>query len=63
VAGLLAGAFPVIGSYGARDLFLKDAADRLDRALAATGVDRDVKEYPERGTRPSTITTPWCSRR
>jgi carboxymethylenebutenolidase len=44
---LLRGACPVVGSYGAKDRSLRGAAERLDAALAANGVDRDVKEYPE----------------
>ena len=46
---LLAGACPVIGSYGRRDLFLRGAADQLERALTAAGADHDVKEYPQAG--------------
>ncbi len=45
----LAGACPLVGSYGARDRFLKGAAGRLERALTAAGVDHDVKEYPQAG--------------
>ncbi len=46
---LLAGACPVIGSFGARDRGLKGAAFKLERALEANDVERDVKEYPEAG--------------
>ncbi len=46
---LLAGACPVVGSFGGRDLTLRGAARRLDEALAANGVPRDVKEYPDAG--------------
>jgi carboxymethylenebutenolidase len=46
---LLAGACPVVGSFGARDRGLRGAADKLERALAANGVARDIKEYPEAG--------------
>ena len=46
---LLTGACPVVGSFGARDLTLRRAADRLGRALTAAGVDHDVKEYPDAG--------------
>jgi carboxymethylenebutenolidase len=46
---LLAGACPVVGSFGGRDRTLRGAAARLDRALTAAGVDHDVKEYPEAG--------------
>ena len=45
----LAGACPIVGSYGAKDLSLRGAADRLERALTAVGVDHDVKEYPGAG--------------
>ena len=44
---VLRGACPVVGSFGARDKALKGAAARLDSALEAAGVPRDVKEYPE----------------
>ncbi len=47
--GLLRGACPIVGSFGARDLTLRGAAGRLDRALTAAGVDHDVKEYPAAG--------------
>jgi len=45
----LRGACPIIGSYGAKDRTLRGAADRLERALSAAGVDHDVKEYPDAG--------------
>ncbi len=45
----LARACPIVGSYGAKDRALRGAADRLDRALTAVGVDHDVKEYPGAG--------------
>jgi carboxymethylenebutenolidase len=45
----LAGACPVVGSFGAKDRTLRGAADKLERALTADGVDHDVKEYPEAG--------------
>ena len=48
-AGFLSKACPVVGSYGGRDRMLRGAAERLDRALTAAGVDHDVKEYPEAG--------------
>ncbi|MGH3549104.1 MAG: dienelactone hydrolase family protein [Pseudonocardiaceae bacterium] len=46
---LLAGACPMVGSFGGRDRTLRGAADRLDNALSKTGVTRDVKEYPAAG--------------
>jgi carboxymethylenebutenolidase len=46
---LLAGACPIVGSFGARDRTLRGAAARLDAALTRNGVDHDVKEYPGAG--------------
>ena len=43
---LLAGACPIVASYGAGDRALRGHARRLEVALAANGVDHDVKEYP-----------------
>lgn len=45
----LAGACPVVGSYGARDLTLKGRAERLRRALEHHDVPHDVKEYASAG--------------
>lgn len=45
----LAGACPIVGSFGAKDRTLRGAADRLERVLSAAGVDHDVKEYPDAG--------------
>ncbi len=45
----LAGACPVVASFGAKDRTLRGAADRLERALTANGVDHDLKEYPDVG--------------
>jgi carboxymethylenebutenolidase len=45
----LADACPVVGSFGAKDRTLRGAADRLEHALAAAGVDHDIKEYPDAG--------------
>jgi len=42
---VLAGACPIVGSYGAKDRSLQGAAAKLDDALAAAGVAHDVKEY------------------
>jgi carboxymethylenebutenolidase len=47
--GVLAGACPIVGSFGAKDRTLKGAADRLDGALGSLGIDHDVKEYPAAG--------------
>ena len=42
----LAGACPIVASYGGRDPQLRGAASRLDAALDEAGVIHDVKEYP-----------------
>ena len=46
---VLAGACPVVGSYGAQGPYAagRRAAARLERALTALGVDHDVKVYPD----------------
>jgi carboxymethylenebutenolidase len=44
---ILRGACPIVASYGGRDRFLRGAPEKLEAALAANGVERDVKEYPE----------------
>lgn len=46
VADVLAGACPLVASYGARDWALRGAADTLRQAAGAAGVVADVKEYP-----------------
>jgi carboxymethylenebutenolidase len=45
----LAGACPVVGSYGGSDPGLKHAAATLETALTEAGVAHDVKEYPGAG--------------
>ncbi len=45
----LAGACPIVGSYGAQDWTLRGAADRLERALTANGIEHDIKQYPGAG--------------
>jgi carboxymethylenebutenolidase len=47
----LSGACPVVGSYGGKDRspMGASAAGRLERALAALGVDHDIKVYPDTG--------------
>ncbi len=45
----LAGACPVVASYGGRDHILRGRAARLRSALDAAGVVHDVKEYPQAG--------------
>ena len=42
----LAGACPIVASYGGRDPSLRGAARRLEAALEKAGVVHDVKEYP-----------------
>jgi carboxymethylenebutenolidase len=48
-AARLAGACPIVGSYGGRDLTLRGRPERLEAALAELGVEHDVKEYPGAG--------------
>jgi carboxymethylenebutenolidase len=45
----LRGACPIVGSFGGKDRNLRGAAQKLERALEALGIDHDVKEYPEAG--------------
>jgi len=47
----LAGACPVVGSYGGKDRspMGRSAAPRLEKALSVLGVDHDVKVYPGAG--------------
>jgi carboxymethylenebutenolidase len=45
----VAGACPIVASYGGRDASLRGAATRLDAALVAAGVEHDVKEYADAG--------------
>jgi carboxymethylenebutenolidase len=45
----LAGACPVVASYGGRDRTLRGRARRLESALTQLGVTHDVKEYPDAG--------------
>ena len=45
----LAGACPVVASYGGRDAGLKGAAAKVEAALERAGVEHDVKEYPDAG--------------
>lgn len=46
---VLAGACPIVGSFGRRDRTLRGAATRLETALTRLGIDHDVKEYPDAG--------------
>lgn len=45
----LDGACPVVGTFGGRDLSLRGAAEKLEAALVARGIEHDVVEYPEAG--------------
>jgi carboxymethylenebutenolidase len=47
----LAGACPIVGSYGGRDgsPLGRRAAIRLEEALTALGVEHDIKTYPDAG--------------
>jgi carboxymethylenebutenolidase len=49
VEALLAGACPIVGSFGGRDRPLRGAAERLDRALDTLEIPHDVKEYARAG--------------
>ena len=46
---VLAGACPIVASYGARDRFTRGAADRLEQALTTVGVAHDIRVYPGAG--------------
>ena len=46
---VLAGACPVVASYGAKDRGLRGTAARLEQVLTGLGVEHDVKEYPDAG--------------
>ncbi|WP_375493299.1 dienelactone hydrolase family protein [uncultured Jatrophihabitans sp.] len=45
----LAGACPIVASYGGKDVSLRGAAQKVERTLTDLGVDHDVKEYPTAG--------------
>ena len=45
----LAGACPIVASYGKRDRTLPGRARHLEKALTELGVAYDVKEYPDAG--------------
>jgi len=49
VESFLAGACPIVGSYGAKDRWKRGVAAQLEGVLTATGVAHDVKEYPDAG--------------
>jgi carboxymethylenebutenolidase len=45
----LAGICPVVASYGGRDLIFGGHGRRLEETLVRSGVEHDVKTYPEAG--------------
>lgn len=45
----LAGACPIVASYGGRDKSLPGAAGKLEASLTRLGIQHDVKEYPTAG--------------
>jgi carboxymethylenebutenolidase len=45
----LAGACPIVGSYGAKDRWNRGVAAELKRVLTVVGVEHDVLEYPDAG--------------
>jgi carboxymethylenebutenolidase len=46
---LLGSSCPIVGSFGGLDRRLRGAADKLEQALIANGIDHDVQEYPSAG--------------
>ena len=48
-ADVLAGACPIVASYGGKDRTMRGHAARLEAALEQNGVEHDVKEYPAVG--------------
>lgn len=48
-ASVLAGACPVVASYGKKDRAMPGLAAKLEQALTAAGVEHDVKEYADAG--------------
>jgi carboxymethylenebutenolidase len=55
--GALAGACPIVGSYGGRDPMGTEPPERLQRALAVLEVPHDVHVYPGSGHRFMTQAT------
>ena len=49
--GVLAGACPIVGSFGGRDQMGTKPPERLERALAVLEIRHDVKVYPNSGHR------------
>jgi carboxymethylenebutenolidase len=54
---VLAGACPVVGSYGGRDLMGTAHPERLKRALTVLEVPHDIEVYPDAGHRFMTETS------
>jgi carboxymethylenebutenolidase len=48
-ADALAGACPIVASFGGRDRALRAAPQRLARAAGQLGIEHDIKVYPEAG--------------
>jgi carboxymethylenebutenolidase len=46
---VLAGACPIVASYGAKDRSLRSAPAVLERVLTAHGVEHDITTYPDAG--------------
>jgi carboxymethylenebutenolidase len=53
----LAGACPVVASFGARDPMGTKPPERLEKALTVLGVPHDVRVYPNAGHRFMTKTS------
>ncbi len=49
VEDVLAGACPIVASFGGKDKGLAGAAAKVEAAATAAGVEADVKEYPDAG--------------
>lgn len=45
----LAGACPIVASFGAKDPLGRGAPAKLNKAVAAQGIDADIKVYPNTG--------------
>lgn len=45
----LAGACPIVASYGGRDRTMRGRPERLEAALVRAGVSHDIKTYPDAG--------------
>jgi carboxymethylenebutenolidase len=48
-ADALARACPIVASYGAHDRANRGTGEKLERILAAAGVDHDIRTYPDAG--------------